>query len=159
MIVFFDRDRTDGVAMGRVGVISLILLCLSGPALAALGSTPDEQAVAAADDSFFRASVASKGEAWKEFADEQASLPVGIGKEAIGTFYAKLYSAPGFSLSWHPEFVKVMGDVAVTSGRYESHRLDAAGQDKKGTGTYVTVWQRQKDSGWRFSWDGGTADP
>ena len=136
-----------------------VLLCLANPALAALGSTPDEQAVAAADIAFFQASLATKGTAWKEFADEHASLPVGTGKDAIGIFYAKLYATPGFSLSWHPEFVKVVGDIGVTSGPYESHNLDAQGQDKRGTGNYVTVWQRQKDGGWRFTWDGGTPDP
>jgi ketosteroid isomerase-like protein len=52
----------------------------------------------------------------------------------------------------------VVGDIAVTSGPFESHVLDDKGKDRKTTGRYVTVWQRQKDGGWRFVWDGGTDD-
>jgi ketosteroid isomerase-like protein len=112
----------------------------------------------AADRAFFAASLAEKGKAWEEFADEHASLPAGSGKQAIGAAYGTIYAKPGFSLSWHPTYVHVVGDIGITSGPYERHLRDDSGQDRKSTGRYVTVWQRQTDGGWRFVWDGGTPD-
>ena len=100
-----------------------------------------------------------KGQAWADFADENAVLPAGKGKAAIGAYYDKVYARAGYSLSWRPDFAKVVGDVGVSSGHFDSHSLDAAGHDKHGHGTYVTVWARQKDGGWRYVWDGGTVEP
>jgi ketosteroid isomerase-like protein len=140
----------------RLSITLVILLLSAAPCLAA---TPDEQAASAADEAFYQASLTEKGQAWKAFADEHATLPAGTGKEAIGAYYDKVYAKPGFALSWHPDYAQVFGDVAVTSGRYESHDRDAAGHDQTGHGRYVTVWQRQKEGGWRYVWDGGTADP
>lgn len=118
--------------------------------------TADEQAVAAADEAFFTASQTKHGQAWAEFADESATIQGASGKAEIGAKFDKLYARPGFSLAWHPTFAKVVGDVGMTSGPYEAHRLDAQGQDVRTTGNYVTVWQRQSDGQWRFAWDGGT---
>jgi ketosteroid isomerase-like protein len=137
----------------------LIALCLTAPAHAAVAGTTDEQAVSAADQAFYEASLTRKGQAWADFADEDAVLPAGKGKVAIGAYYDKVYARPGYSLSWRPDFAKVVGDVGVSSGHFESHSLDAAGHDKHGHGTYVTVWARQKDGGWRYVWDGGTVEP
>jgi ketosteroid isomerase-like protein len=141
-------------------VFALLIACLAlvplHAASAKAAGSPDERAVAAADEAFYRASLTAKGQAWKDFADEGATLPAGSGKDAIGAYYDKVYAKPGFSLSWHPNYAKVVGDVGVTSGRYESHIQDASGHDQKHRGNYVTVWQRQKDGAWRFVWDGGT---
>jgi len=142
----------------RLAQAALIILLAvqSAQAQAPVAGSPDERAVAAADEAFYQASLARKGQAWKEFADADATLPAGKGKDAIGAYYDKVYAKPGFSLSWHPDYAKVVGDIGVTSGPYESHVQDADGRDKPGHGKYVTVWQRQKEGGWRFVWDGGT---
>ncbi|HEV2673533.1 MAG TPA: DUF4440 domain-containing protein [Aliidongia sp.] len=118
----------------------------------------DEQAVAAADEAFFAASRDRHGDAWGDFADENATIQGGHGKVEIRAVFEKLYARPGFTLTWHPTFAKVVGEVGMTSGPYEMHRLDAQGQDLRTTGRYVTVWQRQSDGQWRFAWDGGTED-
>ncbi len=141
----------------RLVLLACLAFFLSTGAEAAKHSA-DETAVMAADEAFYRASLTSKGQAWQDFADEHATLPDASGKAAIGAFYDKLYARPGFALSWHPDSAKVMGDLAVTTGRYDSHLRAEAGQDKPGHGRYVTVWQRQKEGGWRFVWDGGTED-
>jgi hypothetical protein len=120
--------------------------------------TADEQAVAAADEAFFQASLVRQGHAWSEFADETAIAGGGHGKTEIGAVYEKVYGRPGFRLTWHPGYAKVVGDIGVTSGPYEMHRQDAQGRDARTTGKYVTVWQRQPDGQWRFVWDGGTED-
>ena len=142
----------------RLATVALITLLTvpSAQAQPTVTGSPDEKAVAAADEAFYQASLARKGQAWKEFADADATLPAGKGKEAIGAYYDKVYAKPGFSLSWHPDYAKVVGDIGVTSGPYESHIQDKDGHDKPGHGKYVTVWQRQKEGGWRFVWDGGT---
>lgn len=120
--------------------------------------TADEQAVAAADEAFYASSREKHGQAWADFADDGATIQGASGKTAIGATFDKLYARPGFTLTWHPVFAKVVGDIGMTSGPYEMHRQDAQGQDIHKTGNYVTVWQRQPDGQWRFAWDGGTED-
>ncbi|HEY0912876.1 MAG TPA: DUF4440 domain-containing protein [Bradyrhizobium sp.] len=119
----------------------------------------DEQAVAATDAAFYDASRDKQAQAWVDFADDSATTQSGYGKSEIGAAFEKLYARPGFTLSWHPTFAKVVGDIGVTSGPYEMHLTDAQGQDRRSTGDYVTVWQRQRDGQWRFVWDGGTPHP
>ena len=142
----------------RLFLLACLALCLSTGAEAAKARSADERAAMAADEAFYHASLTAKGQAWQDFADEHATLPAGSGKAAIGAFYDKIYARPGFALNWHPDSAKVMGDIAITTGRYDSHIQDEAGHDKPGHGRYVTVWQRQKEGGWRFVWDGGTED-
>lgn len=147
--------------MRRWLALTLTILCLSGGA-SALAADPawnaDEQAVAAADAAFYSASAAKGSQAWVDFADETATTQAGHGKAEIGAAFEKLYARPGFRLTWHPVFAKVVGDVGMTSGPYEMHVADAKGEDHRSTGNYVTVWQRQPDGQWRFVWDGGTPD-
>lgn len=142
----------------RLMLLACLALLLAPAADAAKARSADQRAVLAADEAFYRASLTRKGQAWQDFADEHATLPAGTGKAAIGAYYDKVYARPGFALNWHPDSARVMGDIAVTTGRYDSHIQDAAGRDKPGHGRYVTVWQRQSDGGWRFVWDGGTED-
>lgn len=120
---------------------------------AAFAESADERAIAQADSDFYKASSERGAAAWGEFAADDAKLPYGSGKAEIAAAMAKSYAKPGFRLTWHPAFAKAFGDVGVTSGPYELHQAD-----QKETGTYVTVWRRQKDGSWRFVWDGGTED-
>lgn len=139
----------------------ILLICgLAGPATAATHGawTADERAIADTDTAFYAATRDRHGQAWAEYADETASTAVGHGKAEIGAAYDKLYARPGFRLTWHPTYAKVVGDIGMTSGPYEAHQTDAQGADRRSTGRYVTVWQRQKDGAWRFVWDGGTPD-
>jgi ketosteroid isomerase-like protein len=147
--------------MRRWLALTLTILCLSGgrPALAADPAwSGDEQAVAATDMAFYEATLAKRAQGWVDFADDNATSAADHGKLAIGAAFEKLYARPGFSLTWHPTFAKVVGDVGMTSGPYEMHLADAKGADHRSTGNYVTVWQRQSDGQWRFVWDGGTPD-
>src|SRR5579859_4711395 len=106
----------------RLLLLACLALCLSPGAEAAKSRSTDERAVMAADEAFYRASLTGKGQAWQDFADEHATLPAGSGKAAIGAYYDKVYAKPGFALSWHPDSARVMGDIAVTTGRYEIGR-------------------------------------
>jgi ketosteroid isomerase-like protein len=120
--------------------------------------TPDEQAIAAADTAFHEASIRTKEQAWRDFASDEATLPAGRGKDDVAAYYAKVYARPGFTLDWRPAFAKVFGDIGVTSGPFEMHQRDKDGRDSRRTGSYVTVWNREKDGAWRFVWDGGSFD-
>ncbi len=130
--------------------------------VAACGSfhrqTPDEQDVFATDEAFYQASTTTGAAAWKEYAAEDVNLSFARGRDAVEKAYAPLYARPGFSLVWHPATAEVVGDIAVTSGPYESHRRDDKGADTASTGRYVTIWKRQADGTWRFVWDDGTED-
>jgi ketosteroid isomerase-like protein len=117
----------------------------------------DERAAAAADEAFYQASLTRKGQAWGDFADEDMVMGEAHGKKAIAALYDKVYAQPGFKLDWHPNYAKSVGDIVVTSGRYERH-APKNGADDHSTGSYVTVWQRQADGSWRYVWDGGTRD-
>jgi ketosteroid isomerase-like protein len=67
----------------------------------------------------------------------------------------------GGSLSWSPAFAEVAasGDMAYTFGHYELQLPTTAGTRLVRTGTYVTIWRRQLDGGWKFVLDTGHADP
>ena len=149
----------------RAWLAALVGLALAAPivlaAPRALAADPswnaDERAAAAADEAFHTASLARKGQAWGAFADERTTMGEAHGKTAITVLYDKVYAQPGFRLDWHPTYAKGVGDIVITSGPYERHILKD-GADQRSTGTYVTVWQRQKDGGWLYVWDGGTPD-
>ena len=121
--------------------------------------TPEQRALAQTDKDFYAASIEKGGTAWGDFASEEARMPYGKGKGEIAKAMQNAYAQPGFSLKWDPDFAQIFGEVGVTSGRYESHKKDAAGADVAGAGRYVTVWRRQENGSWRFEWDGGSKDP
>ena len=135
-----------------------LLILFAASVGAASAESAGEKSVAAADEAFYAASVKEGGKAWADFADEDVRLPYAAGRAAIRAYYDKAYARPGFSISWHPTYAHVTGDIGVTSGPYEAHRRNRAGRDVRETGTYVTVWQRQKKGVWRYVWDGGTVD-
>jgi ketosteroid isomerase-like protein len=116
----------------------------------------DEQAILKAETDFARESQTHGADAWVAFAaDDAVEAGVGAtGKDAIRAFFTKLYATPGFKLTWTPDYAKVFGDVGVTSGRY---RNEVSGK-LTDSGRYVTVWSRQKDGSWKWSWDKGTPD-
>ena len=146
-----------GIGYFRLLLPLLVLFCAN--AQAAPGSSDwsaDEKAIAQTDNDFYSATVARGGAAWGEFADDTARLPDMKSKAEIVATFTKIYAAPGYKLIWHPIYAHVFGDVGITSGSYESHITGKTGEDIAKTGTYVTVWNRQKDGSWRFVWDGGT---
>jgi hypothetical protein len=76
------------------------------------------------------------------------------GPEAIQSMFENL--PKGAVLSWTPEFadVSTLGELGYTWGRYD---LSMPGKPVR-HGTYVTVWKRQPDGGWKIALDGGSAD-
>ena len=60
-----------------------------------------------------------------------------------------------FILSWEPLFEKISecGDLGYTYGLHTS--TDKLTGEITG-GTYITIWQKQKDGSWKFVLDTGT---
>ena len=120
----------------------------------------NQRGAALADCEFYNMSMEKGGDAWGEFAANNATLPRGKGKEEIRKASVALYSRPGFRLLWKPDQAQPFGSsFVVTSGRWERHIQNTAGKEEVSRGRYVTVWQKQDDGSWRFVWDGGEADP
>jgi ketosteroid isomerase-like protein len=64
-------------------------------------------------------------------------------------------SDTSFILTWKPVFEKISenGDIGYTYGIHTT--LDKA-TGRLSSGTYVTVWQKEKDGTWKFILDTGT---
>ena len=60
-----------------------------------------------------------------------------------------------FILAWEPVFEKVSesGDMGYTFGIF-TRKSKESGKISKGT--YVTIWEKQKDGSWKFALDTGT---
>jgi ketosteroid isomerase-like protein len=139
--------------------VMFAVLALSGLAAAqhtVEPKTADERAVLAAEMHFERDSQQRGADAWRDAAaprtfelSANARTP-----EELRKGMAEMYAQPGLKLTWQPEAVKVVGDLGIVNGRYRQQ----SGQGKVSTGTYVTIWQRQKDGTWKFVFDGGTPD-
>jgi ketosteroid isomerase-like protein len=88
--------------------------------------------------------------------DQQPPL---VGKAALEAHYAK--SPGGYTLTWNPEKAEAgsAGDLGYTFGRWELTARDAAGQEIRQYGVYVTVWRRQADGRWKYVLDGGNETP
>ena len=64
-------------------------------------------------------------------------------------------SDTSFILTWEPLYEKMSesGDLGYTFGIY-SRKIKMTGEISKGT--YVTIWEKQKDGAWKFVLDTGT---
>ena len=82
-----------------------------------------------------------------------------VGPEGIRRAMLPLFADTSFSISWDPNYAEVAasGDMGYTVGRYEQrYRVD--GETVVDSGTYLTVWRRQDDGGWKVKADIGNPD-
>lgn len=85
--------------------------------------------------------------------DDTVLLPTGaepvIGADAVARHLAG--SPEGVTLDWTPVDGRVAtaGDVGVTWGRYSLSAPVSDGASEELVGSYVTVWRREPDGGWR----------
>lgn len=85
-----------------------------------------------------------------------------IGRQAIRSGTAPFLADPNFQISFGGEDVRVRqsGKLGSTSGSYSVRYTDpATGKAALESGTYVTVWERQKDGQWRVVEDITSANP
>jgi ketosteroid isomerase-like protein len=77
-----------------------------------------------------------------------------VGRYALGSLFEKGTDS-SFVLTWEPLYEKLSesGDLGYTYGVFTS-KIKISGSTARGT--YVTIWQKQKDGSWKFVLDSGT---
>jgi ketosteroid isomerase-like protein len=72
------------------------------------------------------------------------------GKAAVAEAWKRFYEGPKAPFSWTPERVEVLdsGTLGMTSGPVYD-------ENDKRTGTFNSVWRREKDGRWRIVFDIG----
>jgi len=98
-------------------------------------------------------------EAFYTFADSNAVIKrendtLIIGKENIKLYYSdqKYQSA---KVTWTPNHVVVSNDgtMGYTYGNYVWSIKDFQGKEREFKGVFHTVWKKQSDGSWKYTWD------
>jgi ketosteroid isomerase-like protein len=144
----------------RLCVVTCVLFLLAATAAAQRPEDPLIQA----DREFAKQTAAHRLDGWMSVFTNKSVLfsdnPV-LGADAIRASYQKLFSDPDFRLDWQPTKAEVFpsGNMGYTMGRYHGVFKNAKGEIVRQSGTYLTVWRREKDGIWKVAADGGEADP
>jgi ketosteroid isomerase-like protein len=77
-----------------------------------------------------------------------------VGKDSMISLFSNR-SDTGFTLTWAPAFEKIAnsGELGYTYGYY-TRTIKSTGLVSRGT--YLTIWEKQKDGSWKFVMDTGT---
>ncbi len=67
---------------------------------------------------------------------------------------------PGATLKWSAYFTDVSDDgtLGYNYGRYEMRGKGPDGQERVGTGWFLSIWKKQPDGSWRYVMDTGAPD-
>lgn len=115
----------------------------------------------AAAEKAFEKMAAEKGidSAFWFYADTAAVIKRGNdslikGKEGILNFYSASYFKTA-RVTWSPDLVEASGsgDMGYTFGRYKWMTTDSLGIEQTSTGVFHTVWKKQTDGSWKYTWD------
>jgi ketosteroid isomerase-like protein len=137
--------------------IAVLLALLAGLATASSAETLDnaelKEQVRKTEAAFAKTMVDRDHAAFTSFlADETVFLGPTIlrGKAAVAEAWKRFYEGPTAPFAWGPERVEVLdsGTLGMTTGPV----LDETG---KRTGTFNSVWRREKDGKWRIVFDIG----
>jgi ketosteroid isomerase-like protein len=135
--------------------IAVLLALLAGLPTASSAETNDElrDQVRKTEAAFAKTMVDRDHAAFTSFlADETVFLGPTIlrGKAAVAEAWKRFYEGPKAPFAWGPERVEVLdsGTLGMTTGPV----LDETG---KRTGTFNSVWRREKDGQWRIVFDIG----
>jgi len=99
------------------------------------------------------------GNAFVEFvADSGVLLRSGKlhkGKSDIQQFFDLKAYGENVTLTWAPDFIDASksGDMGYTYGGYTFTTYDSANNEKIVEGTFHTVWKKQSDGQWKYTWD------
>ena len=94
-------------------------------------------------------------------------MPLAVGHDEIRATATSILSNPDLTLTWKATKAEVSksADLGYTIGAYLLTETDAAGNQSRTVGKYVTVWRKQADGEWRvvadcFNPDGeGLSEP
>jgi len=78
------------------------------------------------------------------------------GKKEIEKYFTENETSyNNLMLSWIPEHVEISEsmDLAYTYGEYELSFTDDSGINYVDKGVFHTVWKKQADGSWRYTWD------
>jgi ketosteroid isomerase-like protein len=136
---------------------------------AAACARPDPEAMRsalmAADRAFAEATAQRGAEGWTSWFAEDArqfhQRGVSIGKAEIRRAMEAALADTTRRLVWHPLYAEVAGsaDLGYTVGRWEVRARARDGTwAAAGAGSYVTIWRRQADRGWKVAVDIGNED-
>ena len=77
--------------------------------------------------------------------------PEAHSREDIQETASGMFSLPGFSVSWSPNFAGVSqaGDLGYSIGTLEFTADDGEGNPVTRKGKYTTVWRKQEDGQWK----------
>jgi ketosteroid isomerase-like protein len=146
------------IRLAAAAALATAAACTAPPA-----PSPDELLEA---DRAFAADTAARGlDGWMGwFAEDAVRLELHgalvRGRDAIREHDRELQENPDLSLRWEPTDAVLFatGDHGVTRGRYELVAEGGEGERVLLTGSYVTVWRRDR-GGWRAILDTGAPDP
>lgn len=136
----------------RASSLSLALLLIATPAMAAPAKTAGDPApVVAAERAFAADGLATGIKA--SFLKHSAPDAILFAPDPVKAhdLYAKQPDQKGPPLVWWPLWAGIArsGDLGFTTG--------PATYDGKPSGWYFTVWAKQPDGGWKWLYDGGAA--
>ncbi|HEY3930080.1 MAG TPA: nuclear transport factor 2 family protein [Candidatus Koribacter sp.] len=82
------------------------------------------------------------------------------GPDAVRAYEKQEFDNPTFQLTWEATSAKMFpsGTMGTTEGKFHV-RFSVNGKETAFSGTYLTVWQKQKDGTWKVAADGGAPDP
>jgi uncharacterized protein (TIGR02246 family) len=167
-----DRNTTLG-AVGLVGIVWLAVAACqptddatgdsaeTGADSSARGATLAD-VVFAADEAFNSRTQELGAAGWTDAFAPDGRLIVS-GREVVGKAAIREAMEPILAdvrLEWAPSraVARAGSDLAYTVGRYRAVPREHP-DSVVGTGTYVTIWERQADGEWRVSLDVGSPDP
>jgi len=137
--------------------VALLLALLAGPATRSSAATLDnselKEQVRKTEAAFARTMADRDHAGFTSFlADETVFLgrTVQRGKAAVAAAWKPFYEGAKAPFSWAPERVEVLdsGTLGMTSGPVYD-------ENGKRTGTFNSVWRREKDGQWRIVFDIG----
>ncbi len=81
------------------------------------------------------------------------------GLDEVRASMKQSFDNPDFKLTWEPTKAEMFpsGTMGYTVGKF-TVRFPKDGKEVSFRGTYLTVWQKQKDGSWKVVADGGAPD-
>jgi ketosteroid isomerase-like protein len=76
------------------------------------------------------------------------------GKNNIRNYYSGDFYKTA-SVSWSPDFIDASsdGNMGYTYGKYSWRSGDSTGKVNEFKGVFHTVWKKQSDGSWKYTWD------
>lgn len=125
-------------------------------------SESDADQVFSADEAFNQATQDRGIEGWLDFFATDGRMVVN-GDEIVGEDAIREAMEPFLAsarLEWRPSraVARAGSDLAYTVGSYRT-TLRQSPDSVVATGSYVTIWERQRDGSWKVSLDTGSPHP